>query len=524
MKELKDKIILFLSQNSNIILLSIILIAFIIRLYYFNMNQGVWWDEGEYLTRAKYYAGSLISDQDLWSPRRPFLLIMLWAFIYKLGGTEIYIKLTELIFSIFGVYFTYLVGKEMYGKKTGIIAALGMSVVNLHLFLTARMLIELPAVTMSTLAIYTFYKYYIKEQTSKYLWLTGLLMGIAGFIRASTVLVAIPIIAIILINERINFIKNKNIWKMAIAGFLTLFPYLIYLANRYHTLNVFKKLTGIGEGRFNAPSEAINQIAHLKEYFLLVPYELKLVFTIFLIVGLFLFINLFLGFDLLINNKEKGLQRELLLFIWAIIYVLFFGLFSPSYSESRYFMYSFPAFFIIAGQGLEKITKLVYKINKNVIIIAITIILIIGLFSQINYGDNLIKSKAYSFAPLNPLGTWIKENSNKNEIMLSNSNQMEIMYYAERRIYGVAGSEKDIFEAVEKYKPKYIIISTLFPDNPVWQYQYPQKYPEFLTPVFISFYDQEQKQPAAGVYEINYKNFKLEEALKKVNPEWTAYD
>ena len=45
-----------LKNKSDILLIVILLLAFLIRLKYFNINTGIWWDEAEYLVMAKDFA------------------------------------------------------------------------------------------------------------------------------------------------------------------------------------------------------------------------------------------------------------------------------------------------------------------------------------------------------------------------------------------------------------------------------------------------------------------------------------
>ncbi|MEM3074692.1 MAG: hypothetical protein QW727_02000 [Candidatus Pacearchaeota archaeon] len=55
----KQKIKNWLSDKHNLVLFGILIFAFIIRLYYFALtkNQPLWWDEAEYMSAAKSYAG-----------------------------------------------------------------------------------------------------------------------------------------------------------------------------------------------------------------------------------------------------------------------------------------------------------------------------------------------------------------------------------------------------------------------------------------------------------------------------------
>lgn len=55
----KEKVKEWLKNKENLILLAVIIAAFLIRIYYFSItsSQPLWWDEAEYMSAAKGYAG-----------------------------------------------------------------------------------------------------------------------------------------------------------------------------------------------------------------------------------------------------------------------------------------------------------------------------------------------------------------------------------------------------------------------------------------------------------------------------------
>lgn len=500
----KEKTREFFSKNYVIIITLIFALAFILRLYYFNLTQAVWWDEAAYLTRAKYYAGLVTTGEDIWSTRRPFLIPIIWAMLYKLGSTEIVLRFTELLFSFGSIVLIYLAGKEIFNKKTGIIASLGMAVMNLHLFLTARLLMDLPAATMILATAYVFYKYYLNPENPRKLWLVGLMLGLSMFIKSTSVLMVIPIIIAIIIKEGKTFILNKNIYAIGSVAFLTISPFLIYIMLTLNKINILSETTGIGQNRFVTIQQLLSNITGaFINYTKVIPYELKLIFTIFLIIGLYIFIDVIIGFDILIKKKDKLLMKKTFLLLWPLMFLLFFGLFTKSYTEPRYILPMFPALFIIMAMGVIKVTKLIK--NKKISIMLLILLITIAGFSQISFGDALIKNKAYSFYHIKPAGLWVNDNLQPDETAMVNSNQMEFLYYIEHNVYGSKATEEETIEDIKRYKPKYYIISIFYQYNPEWHYKLPEKYNGVFIPVQAYFLDQEQKQPAVVVYKINYE-------------------
>ena len=70
--------------------IAVIILAFYLRLRYFNINAAIWYDEGSYLNMAKSIGLDLDYLNDDYYFRRTFFLPLLFDFLYKISGnTEI---------------------------------------------------------------------------------------------------------------------------------------------------------------------------------------------------------------------------------------------------------------------------------------------------------------------------------------------------------------------------------------------------------------------------------------------------
>ena len=163
-ENLKNKLLNFFSEYHNIILVLILIFAFIIRIYFFfqTINQPLWWDESQYVEQARRL-GLNLETNDIWYYRRTMFLPLFWSLFFKLGFGETTLRLTEVFFSVLIVLATYLISKEMFNKKTALIAAFGVSISRIILFETTRLLTSVPETALMLLAVYYFYKGYIKE-------------------------------------------------------------------------------------------------------------------------------------------------------------------------------------------------------------------------------------------------------------------------------------------------------------------------------------------------------------------------
>lgn len=134
----KEKIIKWIKNHYNLGIVLIILLSLAVRLYYFfiTKNQPLWWDEAEYMATAKHWVYNVPYDVN---PQRPPLFQLLAAIFMYLAFSEAAIKFMIVIIpSIFLVFLTYLLGKEMFSKKVGLFAALATTFMWSFLFWSER--------------------------------------------------------------------------------------------------------------------------------------------------------------------------------------------------------------------------------------------------------------------------------------------------------------------------------------------------------------------------------------------------
>src|SRR3989338_3971383 len=154
LEQRKEKIKSFLKDNYNLALFLIILVAFLVRIYFFivTKNQPLWWDEAEYGAMAKYFA-HILPAFDV-NAQRPMLYPGILALFFKLNLSEMVIKfISVLIPSTLIVYATYYLGKEMYDKKIALIASAFVTFSWTLLFWTERLQPDFTSLLFQCLAI-----------------------------------------------------------------------------------------------------------------------------------------------------------------------------------------------------------------------------------------------------------------------------------------------------------------------------------------------------------------------------------
>ena len=485
-----------ISSKENYLLIGILVFAFIIRLYFFlkTYNQAVWWDAADYLTAAKVLGKNLMINYE-WDPRRPFLMALLWGLILKLGGTEVWLRVTELIFSMFAVYLTFLVGKEMYSKKVGLIASFCLSVFWLHLFFTNRLLVELPAMAFWLLTVLYFWKGYAKDKGTKYYYLFGLAFGLTLLTRGASALMFIPLLLFVFLKDQLDFLWNKKLWVSVLIAIIVMTPFFLFIQFKYGG-NAVSSYAGVSEGRFSQRMGLSGLLVYAKFF----PTYLQTAFLVVFLIGLAFFLfNLLLSFDLIIRRKEKKLDADLFVFLWVLIPYLFFSI-MVVHMEPRYLIYAFPGFFLILARGFVEIEKITNKYHKHLGLAIIVVLLLVGGYAQVQYANQTIMAKATSYQEVKEAGLWIKENSESSDIIISHSVPQH-MYYAERSVYMI-DFQDDFEEQIQELKPKYMVVS-VFERSPEWFYQYPANHQDLLKPVKV--YTQGD-QPVLVIYEFQWQS------------------
>ncbi len=511
-KKFSHKAIEWLKNPYHVIFLCILLVATILRLKYYNVNLGLWWDEGEYLLKAKNWAfGTPITAY--WEAR-PMTLTLIWALLLKLGASEAVLRfLTELLPSIGSIIFMYLLGKEMYNEKVGLISAACMSVFWLHLFFTTRLLMDLPGLFFALASCYFFWKGFIKKHHRKYIWLTAIFTILTILTKYNDGIILLIFLIVLFMAERFAFLKNKQIW--IVIGVITLVIIIPYMIFNYVSFG--NPLPALTIYILSEKTSAIQQFDSPAWY--VFNYFLEFLFTfwfIICIIGIVMTLwRLILGIDLLWKKKDAKMLSDLFSLLLILLPLIFFA-FIYKTAVHQYLFLMTPALFMMIGKAAASLYDVIERYNKYIGIAVIVAIVAIGGYYQLKHADGIIENKKGTYKELKDAGIWVKENSNPEDPVVITSNQMEFAAYAERPILSEGHNRSHFEEILEKGqtvgamyvkgRPKFIVVSFLF-NNPnlPWLVQYLQENKERFIPVQAYFIDQEKKQPGAVIFRINYE-------------------
>jgi len=490
-----EKIKNWLKNPYNLALVGIIALGFAIRLYFFikTSNQTLWYDEGDYMSTAKHWAFGYAYHI---SSHRPPLFMAIAAIFFYFGINEALLKfIIILIPSTALIYCVYLLGKEMYDEKIGLIAGFFIALSWTLVFWTNRFQPDFLSMCFQVLIIYFMWKYW-KTNETKYAVISGICTALGFLFKLSAILVPMAFMVFIFIKERFAAFKNKAYYYYSASFLICLVPYFIWSQIALNT--PFSFTTGYGVNtNLGIGWHVINFLYILSQ---------NITFILF-VVGAILALKFLLYLDKIVKEKNKCMEFPGLFVVISIIVVLAWYIFWIRAAEDRWVFLWLPFMFILAGNAIVFIYNLIKKYSKILSVIVVVGLLLTAGYMQFKTEKNLIENKKDSYLQVKEAAIWMKENSNADDKIFSIS-YPQTSYYSEREVLTSMDIEgindtKSFEEFLQREKPRYIELS-VFETHPQWLYDWSRESIK-LTPVQAFFADNTQKQALLVVYEKTYE-------------------
>jgi len=491
--------------KNNWMIIAVIAIALAIRLYFFWITKGQteWYDSGEYLSMMKHFV--LGTPTTGFSISRELFTPAFWAIFYYFWRSEIPIRLIQVVLSTLTVATTFWLGKLIYDKWTGAIAALFMSFFWLHLFFSCRLLTYLYPPLFYTLALVLFYKgYCVENPKDRYLFLSFLTIIIGLGIYSSITFAAFTILLYLLFTEKFAFLKNKRLWKY---GALSL-PFLLvsFIPSYIVQGSLIPRLTQVAA----ATQQGTGLGWHgLLTYITTVPTLYTAIWAIAAIFSMLLVIRIFFYSDLLLKGTAPiNVKKDLFValgFAIQLIFYTYFAVVIGGYYDA-WVLAVFPCLFILMTRIFIEIKDYISKKNIDYgkyFAILVLLIFAFSCYQQFQFADMAIKNKVSSYYNLHPAGEWLKANTNANETILASS-VPQLTYYSERRVISFRDFENETqqqaLQRIFQEHPKYMVL-TVWERSPDWAYAMPIN----LNFTISQMYFLNPQQPDVIIYEIDYK-------------------
>lgn len=285
----------------------------------------------------------------IWLSKPPVPLWIMSISIYTIGENTFGIRLPSLIIALLAIFLTYLIGKELFNKKIGIISAFLHSINGL--------LIELVGGRVSSDHVeHTFLFFFelaifltilgIKRKTLFIQLLIGVCIGLSFLSKWQIAVLIFPVWIVIQYNY-----ANKNIKQIFIDfAFVLIGTICIVFPWLFHIYNAFPaETTNIFYGLISPFQESIQNHSGPWYYYI---NKLGVIFgELVYLPLLFIFFN---------RNLLKDAKFQLLL-IWIIFPLILFSI-----SETKRFTYILviaPAIFIIISHFIQNLKLTKYLLN-----------------------------------------------------------------------------------------------------------------------------------------------------------------
>ena len=490
---IKKGVFNWLKDPLNLSLALVMLFAFSIRLYYFITinNQPLWWDEAVYGGLAR----NMISH--MWdgtigvvneSAIRPLFFSLLWSVLIRINIPELGARfIFEFIPSIFSVFFVYLIGKEVFNKRVGIISAFIFSVLWIHLFYTLRLMTDVPTLFFLFSSIYFFIISTKQEFNFRYFSLSLLLLSISTLIRYPSGMVFFAYLFILIAGKQLH-LKKIKFWYSSIIGISPIL--LFFLINLIKTGNLFPALLGgsyVGAEKFVSKPFAFDLLRYI-------PVFLERTLFILFLVGLAIILfELVIGFNFI--TRDNKLRNYLLLVLILVIFYSYFIFYMRAASD-RYFFPTAITLSCFAAFGIDSLYNLIKKSSKYIAVFLVLAVLIFGAYSQIKMADNLIQVKKTSYLQVRQGFEWIKENTPEDSIITGSGIYPYSMYYAERKYFELPLNESESDKILEA---DYVVVHGFTPQREYIN-KYLQENQDKWQPVNAFFFDEQKTQPILVIY------------------------
>lgn len=419
------------------ILCIIILLGFLLRVW--PLQSAHWWDETSYLQNAEViFSGRSNYDEFL---IRPPLLSLLIAGAFLFYHSVYSAAILVALLSTLGVFFMYLLARDLYGDVAGLIASALFAFVPSLVVSGHWIMTEASAISLLVASLYFLFKSELKE--NKFLVLSGVFLGLAILMRFTSIIIGIIFGLYFLMNKfpwRV-LIRRGFVWGLSIFG--VLLPYLVWAQFRF--------------GFFLTPFIRANVVvsdynASTMFYFLVIPEY----FSLILLFGILLFIfNVLRTLDW--NVKEKFFV------VWCVVFLLYLTL--TPHKEPRYMLPLIVPFIILSSREFSFLFKSVFSRKANFksvfYLFKVLVLIFVILLSVFSFQPSFetIKSpflNKYISSEI-IISNYLKSNSLEGDVVYVNSEFPVYAYYSGLDVRTMFNPKNDLVDKVLEKENGFVI-------------------------------------------------------------------
>ena len=387
-------------------------------------------DEAVYAGQAASIAGvPVLKDIFPIFRAHPLLFQFMLSVVYKIHFSDLLGRLFAVAVGVACVLVTYLLGKTLYGRLPGALAAVFLALMPYHVIVSRQVLLDGPMVLFSTLTLYMLARFG-KKQEVKWLFAASATMGLTFLSKETGIILMGAIYTFLALAPEVRVrIRDLIIATALLVLAVAPFPITLMAAG------------GSSTGRNYLVWQLFRRPNHEWSFYLqMVPPA----------IGVLVIVVALLGVVML--WKEQS-WREKLLLAWILVPVAFFQLWPVK--GFQYLLPIAPPFAVLAGRLLGKLATKVHSIRIPKIRRALPIH---PIFSWLVAGSIVFSLGMSSWQRIQPetsslflagsggvpggreAGTWVLKNVPQSARFMTIGPSMAniIQFYGERRAYGLS--------------------------------------------------------------------------------------
>jgi uncharacterized membrane protein len=307
---------------------TVILLSLVLRLV--ALNQSFWIDEATSALVVRKFSVIGIVDQFIINDFHPplyYIILKLWTGFF--GLSELTARLLSVFLGLGSITFVYLISKQLFTKKTALMASLLLATNGLHIYYSQEARMYMMSTFLVTLLYFLFVKIWKNE--AKIWWILFSITLVVNFF--TDYLPNLIVLSLVLSAFSIN--KNKTWWKKYIFSHIPLaITFLLWLPTLKDQLKVGISLRENSTAWFNIlgrTSIKETLLVPIKFLFGRITIDDKFVYTF--VFGVIVLVVFSVMFNYFRKNKfsDSGYR---IIFMWLVVpflISLFLGFFLPVY-------------------------------------------------------------------------------------------------------------------------------------------------------------------------------------------------
>jgi 4-amino-4-deoxy-L-arabinose transferase-like glycosyltransferase len=141
----------------------------------------------------------------------PLLFQALLSIIYSQGVSDAGGRMLAAGFGVATIWVTYLIGRRVYGRRTGLMAAAILAAMPYHVVVTRQVLLDGPMVFFATATLYLAVRYVQDRDRPRWLFATMAMMGLTFLTKETSVLLLGGLVVYFLISPRVD-LERGEVW------------------------------------------------------------------------------------------------------------------------------------------------------------------------------------------------------------------------------------------------------------------------------------------------------------------------